>query len=225
MTKGDVIPIPKLPLHLIKLQADIENIVGRSIVWKKTTGIDGEMCAEIQNDSPVICYRQFTEAGAAEELMHLKLLSLKIPRLACPENLHLSKQVAQMLDNLLQHHIIYPVLEKWGYDPKRTECNGIRKQLDTLECTNFVRLKNESALQALFAVVLARGKLDCCATDVNHRLDNLFSEKQLRGARIAGEKVISIIQQHLGTDPNTCRMTLERCLSALGQTNIVEIKG
>lgn len=218
-------PTPKLPPHLKKLQSEIENMVGRSIVWKESTGIGGEMCAEIQNGDPVICYRQFTEAGTAEELMHLKLHLLRIPRLKCPENLHLSMQVATMLDNALQHHIIYPELEKWGYDPKRTECNGVRKQLDKLERTDFARLKRESNLKALFAMVFARGKLDCCATDVTHRLDDLFSEKKLRGARIAGEKVINIIQQHEGTDPNTCRMTLERCLSALPQTNRVEIRG
>ena len=205
----------RLPSHLEDLQAEVEGLAGAPVRWEFSQDLSGAMCAAIE-DGPVIRFREFSEGGAAEELMHLKLGFSGFPRISYLSSLPWVKDVATMLQNVVQHHMFYPQLEKWGYEPTQTECQGIKKQLDVLESFDLSRLQREPHFQASFAMVFVRTKLDCRNDDVSARLDAIFSREELKRARTVGEEVISTVRQHVGNSPVEYRTTVEKCLSKLG---------
>ncbi len=156
--------------------------------------------------------------------MHLQLM-LSGVNLSYPTNRHLIAQTAIMLQNIVHHHIIYPVLTGWGYQPSITECKGIAKQLSILEKnpTNHDRARTDPELEALMAIVYARGQLDCGAPDIMSRLDNIFSAGALLNARRLGNQVTSVIQKQTDPSPNACREILGECLGILRLSNMITI--
>ena len=216
---------PTLPPHVRALQSEVEDLAHSPVRWESSSKLGGAMRLNIESGTPVIRYREFTVAGAAEELMHLKLGFSGIPRLSCPQNLHLVAQAATMLENALHHHIIFPELEELGYDPKRSECEGVTKQLDVISSADYSRIETKLALQAMFAMVYARAKLYCDDADFSARVDTIFQTVLLKNVRCAGEKVFTTIRRQSSCEAQACRPTFQSGLSALGIANHVSITG
>ncbi|MCK4911393.1 MAG: hypothetical protein KAR83_07110 [Thermodesulfovibrionales bacterium] len=95
--KIKAMPIPQLPKHLRFLQNKIESMSGTPIIWNKSNSLEGMMSSNLDNNNPIIHYQEFTEAGAAEEMLHLELTLSGIPKLSCKDHLNISKQVALRL--------------------------------------------------------------------------------------------------------------------------------
>ena len=215
--------MPPLPLKLQELVLEVEALAKASVSWECLPEIDGLMSSAIQDGVPTIRYREWSEAGIAEELMHLRLM-LSGVQLSFPGNRDLVGRTATMLQNVVHHHVIFPVLAKWGYQPTIAECNGISKQLSTLENSNGLdRAKSDTELEALMAIVYARGQLDCGAPDVMARLDSIFSAGALSNARQIGNRVASAIRGQTEISPEACLKTLVECLNVLGLSNVITI--
>ena len=157
----------KLPEYIQKIQSVIENFSGTSVVYKLDQTIAGNMMAKIENKIPVVRYREEPPSieGIAHELLHLKLEYEGYHLLLPPEQDRLISQTAVILQNVMHHHIIFPILERWGYNPRQGECCGTKNQLCILREADFNRLNNEQSLCSLFAMVYVRGMLDC--NDIN----------------------------------------------------------
>lgn len=215
--------MPPLPLNLQELVAEVEALAKAQVSWECLPEIGGLMSSAIQDGIPTIRYREWSEAGIAEELMHLRLM-LSGVQLSSPENRHLVARTATMLQNIVHHHVIFPVLTEWGYQPSIAECNGISKQLSTLENSNDLdRAKSDTELEALMAIVYARGHLDYITPDVVARLDSIFSADALSNARQIGNRVALAIRGQTEKSPEACLKTLVECLIVLGLSNVITI--
>lgn len=215
--------MPPLPLKLQELVVEVEALAKATVSWECHPEIDGLMRSAIQDGIPKIWYREWSEVGIAEELMHLRLMLYGV-QLSFPENRHLMAQTATMLQNVVHHHVIFPVLANWGYQPSIAECNGISKQLSTLENSNDLdRATSDTDLEALMAIVYARAQLDCGTPDVIARLDSVFSADALSNARQIGNRVVSTIRAQTEISPEACLKTLGQCLDVLGVSNVITI--
>lgn len=215
--------MPVLPSQLQALVVELETLAQTPICWECLPEVGGVMCSLIKDGVPVIRYREWSEAGVAEELMHLRLM-LSGVQLSTPANRDLVAQTAIMLQNAVHRHVIYPVLTGWGYQPSVTECKGIVKQLSVLESsTDLDRARTDPELEALMAMVYARGQLDCGAPNVMSRLDHIFSAEALLNAWQVGNQVTSLIQKQTDPSPDACRETFVECLDVLGLSNMITI--
>ena len=209
--------------QLQALLVEVETLAQASLCWDGSSEIGGAMCSLIENGVPTIRYRELSEAGVAEELMHLRLALFGL-QLSYPANRHLIAQTATLLQNVVHHHVIYPVLIEWGYQPSISECKSIAKQLLALEdSSDLARTTTDPELEALMATLYARGQLDCGDTEVISRLEHVFSAEALNGARQLGNRLISSIQNQTDPTPGACRETLVACLKVLGLSNMITI--
>jgi len=129
----------ELPEPIQKIKNDIEKLSGAPVLFKEDSGIDGAMKAEIGNGTgrPIIIYqneKKLCDGGVAEELMHLYLDYSGYPRISCPPNENLARQAAVILQNVLQHSIIFPQLESLGYNPRDSEYSPVRKSNPAVCC-------------------------------------------------------------------------------------------
>ena len=212
-----------LPPLLQELAQEVGHLARVSIHWKESPDIAGAMSSAIEDGVPVICYRAFSEGGAAEELMHLRLTLSGMPRLSFPAGLSFVGQTATMLQNTMDHHLIFPELAKLGYDPWSSESRGVAKQLDGLNLIDSSRLQSEPQLNALVSMAYARARLDCRDTSVLEQLDSVYSGIEFLGARKSGEQIVSAVLEESSPRPESCRATIATCLGILGLSNVVTI--
>lgn len=132
-------------------------------------------------------------------------------------------QVATLLANCVHHHLIFPKLDEWGYNPGQCECEGISKQMDAAEITDLTRLANAPQLTALFAMVYARVQLFCNEASVVARVDRLYSSPSLAEAKLLGSQVASIIRECPEASMDAVHSTLRRCVAILRLSNDIEI--
>lgn len=221
--RGSTVNQPTLPPHIQTIQDEVEKLAHSSIRWELDPNLDGAMLSNIENSVLVIRYRDFTDAGAAEELMHFKLIFSGFPRLLCPQNCPFVSRATKILENTLHHHIIFPELYKLGYDPKRSECEGIARQLKILSSADYSRLEKDPGLQAMFAMVYARAKLHCDDSNLVANVDTIFQAGLLKNAHNAGEIVVTTIRGQSNFEAQALRTTLLSCLSALGIADHVRV--
>lgn len=214
----------KFSERLRHLQVEVECLAKFPVRWESSSCIGAAMSSCIENGVPVVRYRDFSEASAAEELMHLRLRLLGMPGVSYGPINNFGGQAASMLLNVLDHHLIFPELSHWGFEPMSSECRGVATQLSCVASADFSRLQHESQLEALFAMLYARAQLDCNDAAVLDRVNVIFCAPELANARDIGEQVVSAVRQlHTSPEQGAYRSTLATCLSVLGLTNIVTI--
>lgn len=206
---------------------EVERLSRLAVRWEVSPDNAGAMSSTVEDGVPVIRYREFSEGGAAEELMHLRLTLSGMPRLSFPAGLSFVGQTATMLQNTVDHHVIYPELARWGYDPWASECRAIAKQLDGLdglEPMDPIRLQSEPQLNALVSMVYARARLDCRDTSILDRLDSVYSRVEFLSARNIGEQIVSTIREQGSPGPKACREIIAKCLEILDLENAITIR-
>lgn len=215
-----LIEISKLPLHIQKLFYEVDSLAESPVCFEYTPQLEGLMSACIQNDIPKINYRDWSEAGLAEELMHLKLMLCGV-LLTTKTNNHLIKQTAIILQNIIHHHVIFPELVRWGYKPNITECDGVSKQLIVLETNDLNRTATDSDLSALMSLVYARVLIDCGCPHIIARLDNIFSKTSMSKAKYIGINLVSIVRAQTELTAVASIKTLSSCLELLDLHGVV----
>ena len=183
------------------------------------------MMAKIENKIPVVRYREEPPSieGIAHELLHLKLEYEGYHLLLPPEQDRLISQTAVILQNVMHHHIIFPILERWGYNPRQGECCGTKNQLCILREADFNRLNNEQSLCSLFAMVYVRGMLDCNDINIQENLIHVFDDAMLQGARQMAEFIIQMIGSFVDISAAGYKSALNDCIVCLGLNADIEI--
>jgi len=212
----------KVSLKCSNLIDEIEARAKAKIVWECCPDILGKMSAAIKDGVPTIQYRERSEYGTLEELMHLQLMYSGV-YLSSDTNDKYVQQAMTMLQNIVHHHVIFPTLIDLGGEPSINECVGISKQLSQLEDSNDLeRTSSDRKLEALMAIVYARGQLDCGNDDTMAKLSDIYSKSALSNARRLGEEIASLIQLQADLSSHACRKTLAECLKRLGLTEDIK---
>ena len=212
-----------LPDRVGKLVKQVEKLAGTSIHWEAADSLKGTMSADLVDGIPTIRYREFSIKGAAEELFHLKLRLSGYARLECRENLNITVQVMDMLQNAIEHQIIYPKLESMGFQPRRTQNSPVSKQFRELSQVELTRLSEEPELRALFAMVYVRANVECDSDSLKEKLDSRFGHDRLKGVKNMASKLIQIIQTDELITREEFRTTVRQCLNVLSLGDQIKI--
>lgn len=214
-----------LPDKVEKLVKEVEKLTGTSIKWEEADTLRGRMSNDLVDGAPTIRYREFSIGAAAEELLHLKLRLSGYPRLKCPENLNITRQVMDMLQNVIEHQIIYPELESIGFKPRKTQASAVLKQFKQLSEVELGRLSKEPELRALFAIVYVRANVECDSDSLKKKLDSRFSHDRLKSVKNMAKELILTIQTSELLTRKDFITTAQRCLSILSLSHQIGIVG
>lgn len=213
----------KLSDKLNDLVREIEARAGRPISWKKNEELDGEMYSNLVEGNPTIVYRSFTDEGVAHELLHLRLILTGFPRLECPENLHITRQVMIMLEGVFHHSVIFPQIKEWGYDPYVGETRGVRSQLEKFREEDFERASRERELKALYGMVYVRGLIDSNDTNLHEQINKLFGDDRLQASRHLGQKIIHLLHSHDVNNHAEARSALHHAIELLDLNDQIDV--
>jgi len=220
----------ELPQPIEQIKNDIEKLSGAPVRFKEDSRIHGAMKVEIENGTgrPIIIYQsenKLCEGGVSEELMHLNLGYAGYPRIKYLGNEKHAAQAAVILDNVLQHSIIFPQLESLGYNPRDSEYSPVKNSLDQMEIADFTRLRDEPYLRAMFAVAYVRSKLFCLDDiQLQERTDQIFESAALVHVREMAQEVIGRVKNLPGKSKPEYIETLDHCLSELKLSDIVSME-
>jgi len=114
--------ITSLPGHIQVLWDEVEALAGRRIEWYDVPTDGFSMASKFYDEgrTPVIESKSYTERGLTEELLHLRLSLKGFPNIEVEIfDDHSDIEIARNLlnNNLLHHHVIFPKLAEFGYDP------------------------------------------------------------------------------------------------------------
>lgn len=214
----------QLPDRLVSLVTEIEARAGRPIRWKEDKNLFGAMYSNVWKGQATIVYRDFTEEGAAHELLHLRLTYSGFPTLSCDGHLHITKQVMDMLLGAAQHIVIFPQLKEWGYNPHEAESRGIRKQLAQLEKEDLDRVSSEPDIRALFSMIYVRVFLECEDAKTQSEAERIFDDPRLQPCRALAKSVIAIFRAWDLRDNLEAHSALNEAIKVLGQSDHIEIE-
>jgi hypothetical protein len=208
----------KLPPQLDEWRTEIESRAGYPIDWQPAPCLDGAMDSGWTERRPVIRYRDYSEAGVAEELLHLLLDLDGYPRLAADEIRTLDRTTATMLQNILQHAIIFPRLRALGYQPDQGECEATARQLRRLDeqKLDVSRLADEAALRALLAVFYVRVRRHCDAGEVQSRVDEMFAGDEFSEVHRLARGLTDAITLTASSSCDEYVLVGNRCIEILG---------
>jgi hypothetical protein len=127
-----------------------------------------------------------------------------------------------MLDDAVQHCIIYPQLIAMGmgFNPYEGANQAVSRQLERIKEVEeeFHRIATEPDLCAHFAMVYVRSRLECDAPTLRTEADSIFAHPQLQPSKIVADRVVKIIQAQNVSRHEVAKATLQESLSALGLT-------
>jgi hypothetical protein len=216
-----------LPSHIKQLQDEVEKLAGAPVRLIHDKTIDGEMSNEIEGEIPTIRYRDnFDDEGIAHELLHLKIEYNGYKRLSFPIGSNSIKWAAVILQNVVQHQMIFPHLETWGYCPKAIESGATQKVLDKMLDEiekDYSRLNDDQYFCSLFAMVYVKGKLDCNNEKLNETINRVFSNSLLYQVKQMGEAVVKMIREFPINSVTEYNKILNQCLCLLNLNDIVEV--
>ena len=125
---------PQLRADVQELLIEVERLAGAAVSWEEAPDLGAQMSSEFDDSGcPAIAYRDFSQRGAAEELLHLRLALPKHPDLRGDVTIGGMKDTVSMLANAVHHQIIYPQLEAMGFLPRKAQAKAVARQLDHLE--------------------------------------------------------------------------------------------
>ncbi len=213
----------QLPDRLEIIVREIEAKAGRPICWKLDENLPGAMYNNVWKAQPTIVYRDFTEEGAAHELLHLRLTYSGFPTLLCDGNLPLAMQVMETLLGAAQHIVIFPQLKEWGYRPYEVQSRGIRKQLAQLKEEDFDRVSSEPEVRALFSMIYVRAFLESEDAEVQAEAERIFGEPRLEACRALSKSVIEILRGRNLRNNLDAYSALTEAIRVLGQSDHIEV--
>ncbi len=216
-----------MPPEVLALQREVEKAVGVDVFWQEDDNLDGSMSVQWVNREPVIRFRPsgFSHAGAAEELLHMKLdlHGYLIPQ----QTIHCKYefQALTILHNVLQHAVIFPLLEKMGYPRYKGECESVKRQFSKHNPSEFdsERFSQEPGLLALFAMLYVRMKRHCTAEELSGLMGNLYRKHGYSDTRRMADLVLDEICLNETSSPEVYNSNLRRCLKILGLSDAVDL--
>jgi hypothetical protein len=214
---------PALPSRLEDLEREVNGLFGQHVTWKQDLSIGGAMICSVERGAPRIKYREFTEEGAAHELLHLRLLGASYPEVKCYENQRHARGAATMLSNCLQHSQIFPILEDWGYQPRLTESQGLKRQLTTLPTSDLARLLAEFGFEALLAMLHVRALLDCSSSELSADLKSICPPDTWERVERVSTRVLQSIDSTPTAMPAQAELILKTCLDHLGISQVATV--
>jgi len=218
------VKIGKLPDTIRKVYDWIETTTGKKFTFVKDLKLPGKMSCSLKN-GPTIIYRDYSDGGAAEEILHLELEILGVAHLEWNEGNVQTGEAANMLGNLLHHKIIFPLLEKEAFQPKTDQNNGIGKQLEKIDSMVALNLDENKGLKASCAMVYARAFFESDSDEIRTRADKVFAKSFLNESKIMGKNVLKFVIEHSGSkDVVEANETLAKCISALDREYFILIK-
>jgi len=215
---------PPLPRRLEDLEGEIGGLFGREVTWEQDLSIGGAMTCLVERGAPRVRYREFTEADAAHELLHLRLLGTSYPEVTCNQRQRHALGAATMLSNCLQHSRIFPILEDWGYRPRQTESEGLSKQLTILRDSDFSRLLTEFGFKALLAMLYARALADCLSSELAGELKSICPTDIWGQVERMGTRVLRALDSAPMAEPAQAALILKGCLDHLGISQVAKVK-
>jgi hypothetical protein len=216
---------PSLPRLIEDLETEIMGLFGHDVLWEHDPSLGGAMSSSVVDLTPCVRYRDFTEAGAAHELLHLRLLGSGFPQIRCYENQRHAWGAATMLSDCLQHAQIFPVLEAWGFRPRETETEGVAKQLTTLRTADLPRLSAEFGFVPLLAMLHVRAVVDCGSPDLAADLKSVCPGDLWQRMEQLSSWVLSVLNGVGHPNPDQARVVLEACLDHLGISAVATVTG
>ena len=208
---------PILNPDIDAIREEVEQLAGKTILWEADADLEARMRATLEADTGQlrITYREFSQDGALEELLHLRLRLRGCPRLDCHPNLGLTTQTHRIIEGIVHHQVVFPEIHALGYRPN--EDNGILMMLNELtSSTDLDRVTDERGLEALMAMTYTRSRLDTDSEDIQRRYDDFFSDSRLHEAKTLGERVCHIVLSRASNQPDAIRDVYEQCIEALG---------
>jgi len=213
-----------------KILKEVELLYKSEVWWQETPGLEGDMCALRNTPMPTVRYKNtsvLNEGGIVHELLHLKLRRLGYPNVqkADPqENNNWRDQTVAMLNNLFEHALIFPELERLGYFPFEAEENGTRAQLTRILSSDFPSPDSNPSLTSLSALLYARAYLDCRSQAVRALCESIFSQPSFASSKFLGQKVIEAVHNDANNDVSQFRSGLNECVRILNEQAFIQLE-
>lgn len=214
-----------MPAVVANLKADVEAEAQVEIYFQGSDDEDGAMTFQWLPTGLVVFCRDYSHAGAAEELLHIRLDIRGFLRLRLLSNCHITRQAITALHNVFQHAVIFPQLERMGFSQDEGECISVFNQYDKYKEENFdsSRFQREPCLRALFAVFYVRAVRHCPDVKVQILKNSLFQNPGYADAKILGERVLPEINLDENTSPEHYNSVMKRCLNVLNLEDVVKL--
>jgi len=220
-------PWQNLPKEVRELKEEIELRIPGEVCFQESNDqeIQGAMTIKLIAGDLVVFAKDYSHAGAAEELLHAKLglSGFMNPRPTKPNNI--AHQALTILHNLLQHAVIFPELEAMGYPRDDGECKAVARQFTKLAKQELesARIEEEPGLLALLAMIYVRARKHCSEAEFHRLTSGLYTQAGYSKAIAMGEGVFSAIDLGAGYTAEQYNETLSRCLDQLGFGEAVQL--
>lgn len=220
-------PWIELPPVIESLKVQIESRIEGEVCFQLSDDplIKGAMTIQWINGDLVIFCKRYSHGGAAEELLHgkLDLEGFKKPQLGEPNTI--ACQALTILHNLLQHAVVFPTLESWGFPQDEVECCAVSRQFGSLESQHLdaTRIENEPDLLAFLTLLYVRAKRHCRGNEFTRLTKGLYKQPGYSDARNLAMKVIDEIDLSESSTPKQYNKTLQSCLDILGYGGKVKL--
>lgn len=213
-----------LPPEVAAIEKQIEQRTGLAVFWRSRMRLDGAMCARWICGRPVVLYKEYSNEGAAEELLHLRLDCDGYRHLRPLDHNGHTHQALTMLMGIAQHRMIFPRLRAHGSNPDDGECEAVCCQIEKIIGGGFdaSRLAAEPKLEALLSVVYARALAHCQRGRSKNLANSAFSGDSYSNVRSRGQAIAGILDLTADTSPEEYERALERCLKLIGLRDCAE---
>jgi hypothetical protein len=216
-----------LPPEVEAIKGEIEQRSGEEVWFTPSDDISGAMTAKwIGGNEPVVFFKEYSHAGAAEELLHLILDLDGCFRMQIPNGGQLITSAAIVLHNLLQHAVIFPRLETMDYSQDKGECESTLKLLSSLiekyQSLQEVTLKPGGT--SLLAALYVRAKRHCTSATFESGLEPDFQQTGFLETLELGEELDQAIQLAANSSAEQYNAVLEKCVGILGLARHVVFK-
>lgn len=195
--------------YFLKLLADVESIAAKEVLLLQNNQCRGRAVSYFNDDgTPVIEYRnQYTEDDLIHELLHLKLWLSGFPSIQ-PEGF-----VKHYLEMMSHHAAFFPIMEQEGIDPKKGNEESWKSLFQQGRDSNS-GIDGDKIQLALFALLYAKGKIECHEELINRELE-LYCSEPLVKAKIMGEAVEQELISNDLWDNDVVLRVLRKCLQIL----------
>lgn len=213
-----------LPEQIRDLQRLVERDASRKVVWVNKPDLGGTMGASWGEDgeTPTVHYRAYSHTGAAEELWHLRLDQMGWP---CARRIGRSTAVEGanvLLNNLLQHQLIYPRLAEMGLAKDDGECRAAGRHivhwLERVAAGGIADMPHQVLAYVTMIYICSRAY---CAPSALANLDALMAGiPEFGAAKAKGDLLLPLLDEmNENTTEAEYRSVLNQFVSGIGLTD------
>ena len=222
--------VSNLPEGVLEIQRELEKYAFCRVVWVE----DREMRAAMQatwgedGETPTVRYSpgRFSHAGAAEELLHLRLDQVGYPRLYRPGANWAVCGAGTLLQNLLQHQIIYPQIRALGLLPGTGECRAASRLIESRleKSPEDVARCEQYQLVAVTAVIYICSRV-YCSPDALPAIDAAMNQiAEVAEARQLGARLLPQFDLNERTTDREYGDRIESIIAGLGLSGDLNIE-